>query len=121
LHDLVRVGKIKAAMVTTSPEVLLRESDVRAQLPREEQPEYKRFSHLRGVEISISAGARKYGIPNQTICRWVQKGYIQTLGQLSNKKMIDEADLAYCAQFYKTNPGQGKWTFTKEGNPYVKK
>lgn len=97
----------------------MRESDV-GNIPREERPEYKQFSHLIGIQISMGEGGRKYGIPTPTISRWVQHGYIKRLSQAGQRVFIDEADLAYCSVIYKSNRGSGKWLFDPNGLPHTK-
>ena len=119
LYQLVETGKIKTAMLNTGG-VLVRESDVN-HIPREDRPEYKQYANLVGVQIGIGEGGRKYGIPQQTISRWVQRGYIKRLSQAGQKILIDEADLAYCSLVYKSNPGSGKWLFDPGGLPHTKK
>jgi hypothetical protein len=125
LFDLDHVGKIKLAMNTTTGEYLMSEIDIQAQLPREEQAEFKRYAHLKGVGIGIREGSRKYGINNSTLSRWVEKGYITSLGQVpvrgGYKLMIDEQDLAYCVEIYNRDRGQGKRVFNPGGSPYQKK
>jgi hypothetical protein len=125
LFDLDDVGKIKLAMNTTTGEYLMSEVDIQAQLPREEQPEYKHHAHLKGVGIGIGDGARKYGINHGTISRWVKEGYIASLGSTpvrgGYKVLIDEADLAYCIEIYNRDRGQGKRVFAPTGLPYQKK
>jgi hypothetical protein len=86
---------------------------------REETPEYKKFSHLKGVGISINAGARKYNLHSSTVTRWVHKNLIAKVGTEKNRVLIDEADLAYCAEVQSNRPGQGKWLFDQKGLPYI--
>ena len=101
------------------------ETDIRAQLPREEQPEYKLHADLKGIGIGIREGARKYNLSHQTISQWVEKNILHSLGTISvrggQRLLVDEADLAYCAEIYHRNPGQGKRIFSPNGNPYRKK
>ena len=86
---------------------------------KEDLPEYKKFSHLAGNLLSISAAGRKYNIPQQTISRWVQRGIIPIQETQGNKKLISEQDIAYCALIRSRNPGAGKWLFDNNGMPYV--
>lgn len=88
---------------------------------KHETPEYQRVAHLRGREISISEASRKYGVPQVTITRWVQRGLIERLGTDKNRVMIDEADIAYCAEIRRQNPGAGRWLFNPDGTPYTPK
>lgn len=100
LYQLVQVGKIKSVMLHN--EILLNESDVMAQQPREN------FAHLAGHPIGIGEAGRKYGIAQQTISRWKDKGLIKVIGQEGQKIFIDEQDIAFMADWYKQKPGKGR-------------
>jgi hypothetical protein len=82
-------------------------------------PEYQRHAHLKGHPISIGNASRKYGIPQPTISRWVSRGIITKLGMDKNRVLIDEADIAYCAEIRSQNPGAGRWLFNPDGTPYT--
>lgn len=88
---------------------------------KEQRPEYQKFINLRGVPISISEASRKYNVAHPTIVRWTQRGHIKRLGMDRNRVLIDEADIAYCAEIYRSRSGQGKWLFNQDGTPYVPK
>lgn len=120
LLQLVKSGKIRASMLANG-ELLLNKSDVQSQLPREEQEVYKRHAHLAGKGIGVREAGSLYNIPSPTISRWVSKGYIRVVSREGQRVLLDHADVAYCAEIYKTNPGQGKWIFTRAGTPYQKK
>jgi hypothetical protein len=117
-------GKIKAAMVMNNL-VVVNEDEVRdnAQtLRKEDLPEYKKFAHLTGQSIWLSEASRLYNIPQQTISRWVQMGIIKKLEPSGNKVMIDQADMAYCAEIYHSRQTkQGRRLFEKNGLPYKPK
>lgn len=121
LNELVQSGKIKATMLATTGTTLVNKKDVSNLLPREQRPEYQKHVHMAGETIGIREASLKYDIPHQTISRWVSRGYIQVIGHEGRKVLIDAADVAYCAEIYKANPGQGKWLFTSSGKPYTKK
>jgi hypothetical protein len=116
LQSDISSGKIRAAK--HGGEILLFESDLMAELPKVQRPEYIKYAHLKGVGISVRAAGRKYSIPSDTLSEWSKKGYISTIGFVGNKKMLDEADVAYCAEVYSANKGQGKWIFNPDGTPY---
>lgn len=84
---------------------------------KEDLPEYKKHEKLKGVAIWVSEASRKYNIPNPTIVRWVKAGIIATIGRDRNRKLINEQDVAYCAEIYGTHKGQGKWIFNEDGTP----
>lgn len=123
LHQWLTSGKIRSAMLSNG--IILSEIDIQSQLPREEQPQYKLVAHLKGVPIGIREGGRKYDVPSPTISVWVDNGYIKVLGDKTvrggHQKLIDEADLAYCAVLYHADPRQGRKIFNADGTPYHKK
>ena len=117
LRRMIKAGTIKAANV--SGETVVSEASVRGLIPKEQLPEFIKHAHLKNMPIWISNAARKYDIPNPTIVRWVAKGIIRRLGTDKNKVLIDQADMAYCAEIYHAHRGQGKWLFNHDGTPYV--
>lgn len=100
LNQLAQVGKIKAIMM--HGKILLRESDVMAQQPREN------FSHLEGQPISMGDASRKYNLPKYNLSRWKDKNLIRVVKQEGQKIYLNEADVAFMASTYK--PGQGTRT-----------
>jgi excisionase family DNA binding protein len=117
LRRMIETGTIKAANV--GRETFVSEASIRELTPKEQLPEYMRHAHLKNTPIWISDAGRKYDIPNPTIVRWVSKGIIKRLGTDKNKVLIDQADMAYCAEIYHNHRGQGKWLFNPDGTPYV--
>jgi excisionase family DNA binding protein len=117
LRRMIETGTIKAANV--GRETVVSEASIRELTPKEQLPEYMRHAHLKNTPIWISDAGRKYDIPNPTIVRWVSKGIIKRLGTDKNKVLIDQADMAYCAEIYHNHRGQGKWLFNPDGTPYV--
>jgi len=123
LTRLVQAGRIAAVQLPTGEIAVSRRDATRAvptpPTPKEELSEYKKHAHLKGVDTWVSEAARKYDIPLTTISTWVKHGYIRTLGQRGNKILIDEADVAYCAEIYRKRGGQGRWLFNPDGTPYT--
>jgi predicted site-specific integrase-resolvase len=120
LKTLINDGTIKAAMVMNN--LVVDEDEVAKTIQRKEDlPEYKKHAHLKGTPIWISEASRKYSVPNPTITVWAQRGLIKFLGYEKNRKLLDEADVAYCAEIYHQRRGQGKWLFDKDGLPYKPK
>ncbi|MEP0807636.1 MAG: hypothetical protein HRF47_19330 [Chloroflexota bacterium] len=122
LKSLIDNGKINAAMI--GEEIVVNEDEVRSQAVtrKEDLPEYKKHAHLKGTPIWISEAARKYDIPHPTISRWVRAGIIGQLGMDGNKNLIDEADIAYCAEIYHSRKTkQGRRLFDDDGLPYTPK
>jgi len=118
LKAMIEHGKIKAAMIMG--ELVVSESEIRSEsdLRKEDLPEYKKHAYLKGVPIWISEAARKYNVLQPTITNWVKAGIITRLGIDGNKVLIDEADVAYCAEIYHQRRGQGKRVFNEKGLPY---
>jgi hypothetical protein len=107
-------------MLTTMPGVILvSDQDIRSNLPRDEQPDFKQFADLKGVQIGIREASRKYNLNAAIISRWVKRGLIKTYGEKSVRGgcsiIIDEADVAYCVFVRNNNPGRGKWLFNPDG------
>ena len=69
--------------------------------------------------IGISEAARKYDITFSALQKWVVRGYITRLGQDKNKILLNEQDVAYCAEIYRSHRGRGNWLFNFDGTPYV--
>lgn len=120
IRSLVESGTIKAAMVNNT--LVVQESEVQNEgtpLRKEDLPEWKKHAHLKGTPIWISEAERKYGIANPTIWRWAKSGIIARLGMDGNKALIDEADMAYCAEIYHSrDTKQGRRLFDSNGLPY---
>jgi predicted site-specific integrase-resolvase len=127
LRDLVEKGKIRAGLIPGSDEVLVSEDEVRNEaiqekgLRKEDLPEYQKHAEKRGRPIWILKAAEKYRVPFSTLRGWVAKGYIKIIGNEGKKVLLDEQDVAYCAEIYDQRRGQGKWLFDDNGLPYKPK
>jgi len=88
---------------------------------KEDRPEWQKVKHLQGVGIHLSEAARKYSIALSTISRWVKRGLISVLGYDGNKTILDEADVAYLNEIYKSRGGRGRRVFGDDGLPYIPK
>ena len=119
IYPLIDEGKLRAAVMTDGS-IGISQISVHALLPKEELPEYQLNADLKGKPISINEAGRKYKLNTSTLTRWMQRGLIHQLGKDGRKTMLDEADVAYCAQVYRKNSGQGKWAFDDAGHPYKK-
>ena len=102
-----QTGTIRSAMLTTGDVILVNDQDVRALLPKEQQPEYD--ASLRGHPIGIGEAQRKYGIQAGTLSRWIDRKLIAVLGEKvvrgGRQTLCDEADVAYCVAKYKAAGG----------------
>ena len=119
LHQRIASGKLRAAMV--SGDLVVSETDLVDDLPRDQRPEYIKHAHLKGIGIGLREASRKYGVTSPSISRWVKRGLIAVIGKAGAQKLLlDEADVAYCAEIYQSNQGQGRWVFNDNGTPYRK-
>lgn len=66
--------------------------------------------------ISQSAASRKYEVYQQTISRWVEKGYIPVVLRTKKEVYIDEEALAAIVADYNQSPGRGKKTIRRVKN-----
>ena len=118
LRKLAESGKIAAATLPDG-DVIVNEIELKSPLKKEDLPEYKRYAHLKGEEIGMNEAARKYNIGPVTIYGWVKKGIISIIRREGQKVLINEADVAYCAEIYRSRGGsQGKRIFDRNGLPY---
>jgi hypothetical protein len=119
LNRMIQSGKIKA--VEIAGEIAVSESCLLSNIKKEDLPEYKKFEHLAGQAIWVSKAARKYGIPQKTVSRWLERALIKSIGKDKNRILLDEQDVAYCADIYNKRKGQGRWIFNPDGTPYTQK
>jgi len=126
LRQMVEKGKIRAAMV--AGEIVVSEDEVKERAEREyttgekkeDLLEYQKNAHLQGIGIAESA--RKYNLAFSTVQNWVKVGYVKKIRQEGQKILIDEADVAYCNEIYRSRGGtRGRWLFKSDGTPYEPK
>ena len=118
LRKLAESDKIAAATLPDG-DVIVNEIELKSPLKKEDLPEYKMHAHLKGEEIGMNEAARKYKIGTVTIYGWVKKGIISIIRREGQKVLINEADVAYCAEVYHSRGGsQGKRIFDRNGLPY---
>lgn len=69
--------------------------------PTKEEIIAARFAALRGVGITISDAAEKYGVPRKAVEGWIYRsGYVHFVDRASWPKLVDEAEIALCAEIY---------------------
>lgn len=120
LKEAVESGRIRSAII--GEEVTVAEQDVRELAKGQEVVIVRRedFEHLRGNQLGISEAARKYGLRQQTLSRWIQRGIVRTVGRQGRKVLVDEADVAFASAVYHHKGGrQGMRIFDEEGKPYL--
>lgn len=134
LNNMIQTGTIKAVeiegQVVVSENSVLSSKKGRKVQPissspgthKEELLEYTKFDTLAGNGIWLSESVRKYKLGLSMLHRWVQKGYIKILGKDKNRIVLDEQDVAYCAEIYKRARDLGhRWIFYADGTPYTPK
>ncbi len=131
LRALIEKGKIRAGVV--AGEMIVSEEEVQKRAERERDPgtrkedlpEYQKHSSKKGVGIGFTEAIEKYEVNLSTLYRWYKKGYVKEVkrekGLGGEKIYLDEADVAYCAEVFKSRGGQGKRVFDKKGLPITSK
>jgi len=117
LKTMVENGTIRAVII--KGEIAVDENSL--PIRKEDLPEYKKHAHLKGTTIWISEAARKYELLSPSILKWIKTGVIQKIGADGNKVLVDEADVAYCAEVYRKIGRQGRRMFNSDGTPYKPK
>lgn len=86
------------------------------------------FAHLEEVPITVSEAAQKYQVPRHAIYRWIRRGYIRVLQEVSGGrgkalKIINEADVAICSAVYKIRKHYNSLAplLNSDGEPYLLK
>jgi hypothetical protein len=120
LKRLAQSGKIKAVKLPNG-DMVVSETSVKEKLKKEDLPEYKKHKDLAKNPIWLSEAERIYEVSTQTLSRWVKAGYISKIGLDGNRVLLNEQDVAYCAEIYKKRGGQGKRIFAEDGTPYKSK
>ena len=121
-RSMIKSGKIKGGLLPDGAMVVSEETLPTRNLPKKEDlKEYKRYAHLGGIKIGINEAAKKYGLNFSTLRRWVVSGYVKKVGQIGQKILVNEQDVAYCVWIYHRSGGQGKRLFNKDGTPYQSK
>ena len=116
-RSMIKSGKIKGGLLSDGAMVV---SEDTLPIRKENLPEYRKYAHLEDIRIGVGEAARKYKIPVSTIHRWaVSKKIIKILARDGQKVLLNEQDVAYCAEVYIQHKGQGKWIFNSDGTPYI--
>ena len=130
LRTMIEKGKINLG-IAPNGEIMVEENpqadDINAQLAAIRRED---FEHLRQNRISVTEGASKYNLHRDTVRIWVKKGYIVPLdipkGRGRGSRMIlDEADVAYCAEIHNTRQQAGVYAgaplLDEQGKPNLLK
>ena len=120
LKRLAQSGKIKAVQLPDGDMVVSKnELEFPEINTKEELKAYKdeHYADLAGKETWVSKAARDYKVPHQSILRWVQAGYIRSMGQDMNRIQISEQDVAFYADMHRQFGKRGRQLFDKNGIP----
>lgn len=75
----------------------------------------KKYAHLSGVGITLSQAAERYDVPRDVISKWVYRTHdVSFAKEDCYPKLIDEAEVALCAEIYHKRKEAGALT----GFPY---
>lgn len=92
LRELIDQGDLRAGMLGDGLIVL--EDDVLTYVA-ERDVSREQFKDLDGVEIGINQAAIKYGFSTVVISDWVKRGKVRFIRKQGNRKLVNEADVAY--------------------------
>jgi len=92
LQELIGQGDVHTVLF--EDELLVSEDDVRAYVAKRDVSR-EQFEHLEGVEIGLNQAAIKYGFSTVVLSDWMKRGQVRFIRQQGNRKIINEADVAY--------------------------
>lgn len=98
LAELLNADRLDTVLLITNGdrETIIYDDSLAAYVAeRDISPE--KFNHLRGNLLGMSEAAREYRLNSNTISRWAAQGKLEIKGEEANKKLVDEADVAYLA------------------------
>jgi hypothetical protein len=101
IRELIEAGRLDLYTVDDSEHLEMVAKDEIASLYADRYVRREDFSHLEGIEISISEASFKYAIHVGTLSKWVKEGRIRKLRDdphHKQRKFINEADVAYLAK-----------------------
>lgn len=98
LDRLLAQGRVNTVNLVChdGPQLIFYDDDLAAYVAERDITPAK-FDHLRGHLLGIGEAAREYKINSNTISRWAAQGKLGIKGEELNKKLVDEADVAYLA------------------------
>lgn len=81
----------------------------------------QKYNNLIGTPITVTNAAEKYGVHRNTILFWIKNDYITVL-RGGYRSIIDEADIAYCADVHHQRRQSGSLSgaplLDNDGLPY---
>ena len=106
LTQLIQTGKIEAVRLP-SGEVLVPADNDPQRIKTKDQIIAETFGELKKQPITISEASKKYGVPGTTIRAWIPFEYVHIINPEAYPMMLDEAEIAYCAQIYHERKAAG--------------
>lgn len=98
LDNLIQEGKLDTVnMIDIDQTQLLIYDDDLAAYIAERDIRVEDYDHLRGKLLGIGEAAREYKLSHVTISQWAKRGKLEIKGEEGQKKLVDEADVAYLA------------------------
>ncbi len=93
-----------------------------ASTPKKDLSKREQFAELESSYLIQRQAALKYKIPLMTLHRWAQNPKLIRTKNADGTTLINEADVAYCAQMRKKRGGgKGKKTFNDDGTLFKRK
>ena len=93
-----------------------------ASTPQKDLTKRERFAKLENNYLIQRQAALKYKIPFMTLYRWAQNQKLIRTKNSDENILVNEADVAYCAQMRKKRGGgKGKQTFKDDGTLFKRK
>jgi len=122
LHSLINSGTLTAVQLPDGG-ILVDQNQVE-KLETKHDIINRKFPHLVGHGITISQAADKYDVPRSTVEAWVSRyQYVSIVDDSIYPKLIDEADVAYCAKAFhdrqRTHIKYGVPLLDEEGLPIL--
>lgn len=113
LNELIEAGIDSVLVVDGGQEIEAFYDDDLAAHTADRDIKPQNFDHLRGNLLGFGEAARAYQLNHVTISRWVQQGQLAVKGRDGQKKLVDEAEVAYLATLGRAkNMRPGKKVFS---------
>jgi len=109
LDKLIDQGRVDVVLVQNGDEQIALYDDDLAAYVAERDITPDKFNHLRGKLLGITEAGLKYGIAPAVVSGWIKRGLIDVRQIEGQKKLIDEAEIAYIVELgraKKMRPGK---------------
>ena len=109
LNNLIDQGRVDVVLVKNGDEQMALYDDDLAAYVAERDITPDKFNHLRGNLLGITEAGLKYNIAPAVVSGWIKRGLIDVIREEGQKKLIDEAEMAYIVELgraKKMRPGK---------------